>query len=386
MGLCMEKTDILQPDFSTNDFFDKLCTKYKLKPFTIIGVVFLINLIVNFSFAIGFDGFNGFSVSYNGENWYSCGFLSEPGAWIIDFFAQPMIIGFYCWLLHAPTKLFLSLISEKRLNLSEEVIDILYSTPVWARKKWVKYTAFVLSILIQASIIAMEIGIFGGLDKTQVTWNLVHPSVMIARTIIAIPVYYSLIMILVIIILVVLSLSRIFQIPDSVVIDPYDADNAAGLSVIGKFMTNLGVLDFVFAMVIGGFYWQSSVINGKNYWLGVSLVTLILYSIASIALLYIPLFSTHSMMKEKRNARISELKKRMAIEIDKLASISYEDDSKVILQRIEALRNLKDEAQKMPLWPVNLEIKKKYYTLVLSPVVTLLITEVGGHLIEKLLV
>jgi len=91
-------------DLSNTDWLAKAFQRFGIGPIMAGGLMLLLNLVIDFSAAFGF---NAFYPAF-GKN----GLVSEPVLWVSDFLAQPVLAGFYCWIQAAGGLMFRSLFLE----------------------------------------------------------------------------------------------------------------------------------------------------------------------------------------------------------------------------------------------------------------------------------
>ena len=87
-------------------------------------------------------------------------------------------------------------------------------------------------------------------DPNNPTWMSQHIFLMVWRTIIAIPVYIILFIIIGYILLFVRTHNLIIG-NYGVFVEPFNPDNAGGLGEMGRFSANLGYLMLGFGLIVG---------------------------------------------------------------------------------------------------------------------------------------
>jgi hypothetical protein len=340
-------------------------------------VVLVSNIVTQLAAAFYFDAWGPFILPNGVE---SEGLSGEPGAWVVFLIAQPVLIGMMVWVSNAGDELVKQLIDQKALTISPEAIDILQELKGKLMSKRLNLSAWIFGFIVQGLMILIELGIVG---NSNPTWINVHPSIMIYRTLIAIPVYFSVPITVYSIWTILKSLSEIMRLQGVVSIEPFHSDGAGGLAPLGKFVANVGYLLFALGFVIAGLFFQSWLfgeVSNYGYLIGAGLA-LIVYLVCAPLLSLVPLFTTHTLMLMYKQNRIDEI----CAELNQIFSLATKDigDTKDdFVVRIRYLTELKGLAEKIPTWPINTASLRKYYSLTLSPFITLFLGVVTSVIID----
>ena len=342
--------------------------------------VLVSNIVTQLAAAFYFDAWGPFTLPNGVE---SEGLSGEPGAWVVALIAQPILIGMMVWLSGAGDELVKQLIDQKALTISPEAIDILKELKDKLMSRWLNLSAWIFGFIVQGLMLLIELGIVG---NSNPTWINVHPSIVIYRTLVAIPVYFSIPITVYSIWTILRSLSEIMRLQGGVSIEPFHSDGAGGLAPLGRFVANVGYLLFALGFVIAGLLFQSWLVGeASNYgWLIGALLALVVYLVCAPLLSFVPLFTTHTLMLTYKQNRIEEICAELN-QIFSLATKDIGDTKEDYVTRIRYLTELKGLAEEIPTWPINTASLRKYYSLTLSPFISLFIGVVSSMVIDLII-
>jgi hypothetical protein len=342
--------------------------------------VLVLNIVTQLAAAFYFDAWGPFTLPNGVE---SKGLSGEPGAWVICLLAQPILIGMMVWLSDAGDELVKKLIDQKILTISPEARDLLQELKNNLTNKWLNLSAWAFGFIVQGFLILIELGIIGNCNPT---WINVHPSIIIFRTLVAIPVYFSIAINVYSIRIILGSLSNIMKIQDIINIEPFHSDGAGGLAPIGKFVANVGYLLFALGFVIAGLLFQSWLVGEtSNFgWLICAVLALIVYLVCTPLLSFFPLLSIHKVMLTHKENRIQEISTELN-QVYSLATEDIENTREDYTIRIKYLTQLKELSEKIPTWPISTASLRKYYSLTLSPFVSLILGVVSSMIYDLII-
>ena len=341
--------------------------------------VLVLNIVTQLAAAFYFDAWGPFTLPNGVE---SKGLSGEPGALVICFLAQPILIGMMVWLSDAGDKLVKKLIDQKKLTISPEARDLLQELKNKLTNKWLNLSAWAFGFIVQGFMILIQLGIIG---NSNPYWINVHPSIIIFRTLVAVPVYFSIVIIVYSIRVILSSLSNIMKI-QVINIEPFHSDGAGGLAPIGKFVANVGYLLFALGFVIAGLLFQSWLYGEtSNFgWLICAVLALIVYLVCTPLLSFFPLLSIHKVMLTHKENKIQEISTELN-QVYSLATEDIESTREDYTMRIRYLTELKELSEKIPTWPISTASLRKYYALVLSPFVSLLLGVVSSMIFNLII-
>jgi len=339
--------------------------------------VLVSNIVTQLAAAFYFNAWDPFILPSGLE---SPGLSGEPGAWVICLIAQPVLIGMMVWVSYSGDKLVKILIDQKTITISPELEDALQQLNGKLNSKWFNFGAWVFGCVVQTLMLLIALGIVG---SNNPTWLNVHPSIMIYRTLVAIPVYYSVPIIVGSIWMIMSTLSKNLKLQDVLNIEPFHADGVGGLAPIGKFVANIGYLLLALGFVIAGLFFQSWLFGeapNTGYLTG-AVLALVVYLVCTPLLIIVPLFAIHKLMlkfKESRKAGIStELNRLFSLATGDLANTNQDH-----VIRMRYLTELKELSEQIPTWPISNASLRKFYSLTLSPFISLFIGLASSMIID----
>ena len=108
----MQTGEMQLPSTARNDWIIRFFRMMNLKPLGVFFFAMLVNILVDLILVLGFNAWNSTDKLV--------GFGKEPGAWAIDFIAQPLLIATYVWINNVSGTLIRNLIENGRVKLNPE--------------------------------------------------------------------------------------------------------------------------------------------------------------------------------------------------------------------------------------------------------------------------
>lgn len=169
-------------------------------------------------------------------------------------------------------------------------------------------------------------------------------------------------------------------------IKPLSLDKSGNLESLGELSLSFTyiLIPFMFGVVTHYMVWESA----GNITIGF-IFSLVLLFIGTIFLFFFPLGTVHSIMKKSRKNFLHDIDNTYIIACDKLLNDIKLDKTKEIVdvskENCENIKMLYDKGKEMPIWPFDLVIMTKFFSVTIGPIILVLIEFVLQKLIEKLL-
>ena len=343
--------------------FDPLATllidRLHLTPVA-FGIIFLlVNVLV--------DAWIGFRFDVFVTNSTTPGLLQDLPALTIDLVVMPVIGGVYLWTVSSGTMLFRSLYDSQTLVDEKRFI----ATVDQGRALFGNRKVFYLAAGIAAFAALSELGGYLGWFPWRPVGGYIDlaPAIGFYRLPLWLINSYTLWRGALNIGITILTLRKVFQ-SQKVTILPKHPDGCGGLGSIGRYLVTM-------AYAIGVIGLMASTATYANLRTGgladakMLLFGLAVYLVMAPLLFFWPLGTAHRAMV---NAKEKELL-RLAQEIDsnyqqaKQKIHAENADYQPTIARIESLTKLYAIAQELPVWPFNVAALRRFFTIILTPLV-----------------
>jgi hypothetical protein len=151
---------------------------------------------------------------------------------------------------------------------------------------------------------------------------------------------------------------------------PFHPDGAGGMGSIGRFAANLGygIGTIGLSLSLAAIQDPASVVSMSNYSL---VIEIGIYLVLAPILFVIPLWTAHSTMVASRD----HLQKEISLEFNTAfaqmhaARSGSADAIEPLLEKVRQLDEAHTLVNRFPVWPVNVGSFRKFFGLILSPLV-----------------
>jgi hypothetical protein len=374
----MSKTPL--PKLTRDDWILRFFRLLKLHPVGIFITVSIINIILDFCLAKGFNIWE--------SNSRFMGLSREPGAWAIDFIADPLIFATYVWVNAMSGSLLTKLIRKKKIkwnNVTQKAIRR-YSRQI--NSAWFSGIATVLGVIITSLITWFLL-----FDPVSTDWSRANNVIAIVRAVMSLPVYITGMLLLFYLVCFIFNFNKIITLSD-VIVEPFHPDNAGGFGDIGHVLANIGYVILCFGFILVLVFYQSylntnflnpEIVAGRP-WLKGGIVYLVIYLILAPSAFFLPALSTHRVMANHKKELMSAVSKNIdgllkRIYVNRLGSPAK---VKPLIEKLSQLEHIREITLKYPTWPYNQGNLRKYVGLVLTPFFTTFLSIMANKLYTSL--
>lgn len=363
------ETDDLLVHLHNHEWLSTFLIRTRLRPVWTAILVAVVNTVVNFSIA-AFT--NTFFTNASG-----LGFFSDYMAWSYYLIFWPVVYGSYCWFQSAGQKLFGKLLNGGSLERSKELQETLQKLRNRLQNKWLPRGAWVFSLVSTAlSTIAF-------LFSNQ-SWGSSSLGITVTHSIMDIVNFYVVSIVAFNGTVILISINEIFR-HQKIIVQPFHPDKAGGMGEVGRFTANAGYIIAPLGITIMFLLLQLPSLP-MNLYKALIILMSASYIFTAPICFFIPLLSVHSAMVSNRD----ELIKKVSDEFNEVfAKLSSKRDRKTeqaedLLKKIRQLDEERELISKFPVWPYNSASFRKFFGLVLSPIVPVL-TSLILDLVSKLI-
>jgi hypothetical protein len=369
------------PTIARNDWIIRFFRIMKLKPLGVFFFVMLFNLLVDLILVIGFNAWNSTN--------QLLGFGKEPGAWAIDFIAQPLLVATYVWINNVSGTLIVNLIEKGRVKLNPESSQQIQSFSRQINSRWFSFICILLGGIIQ-----LLISYFLIIDPANPDWVKFNNTIIFVRAGIGFFVFITGMLLLFLLVIFLYRFNRIISLSE-IIIEPFHPDNAGGMGEIGHTLANFGyvILCFGFALIL--LFYQSqlntnyfSLQAGGQAWMRGGVVYLLVYMLLAPSAFFLPALTTHQAMQKHKQNMLIDISKNIDTTLKNVHSIKLETPSKVkpSIEKLKQLEYLREITMKYPTWPYNQGNLRKYLGLVFTPLISIALSILSNGIYDILVI
>lgn len=316
------------------------------------------------------------------------GLAVQPADLVYEFLVHPVILGYFCWLQGAGNGLFEKLVSGKIIESETHLQGVIAECRKRLQSRWVPRVGLVLS-LIAACWFVLAFAPLPGLQLYSETpyqsWITAHPAIVWSQVPGFILVFYALLMTIYDLVIITIALNDALR-NQKAKVEPFHPDKAGGLGFIGRFSANLGYFIGALGLLqsVRAIQTQTDLSAPHNY---VFVLGLALYLLLAPTIFFLPMWTTHAAMIGYRDRLLADISTKFNSTLLQLRALRQEGGEQIeaLLQEIQQL----DEARAMviaqtPVWPFNVGNLKKFFGLVLSPIVPFITSYIQDYVVGLL--
>jgi hypothetical protein len=337
----------------------KVLKRIRLTPLGVAILVAALNLLINLPLAMHFGAWLPSAKSK--------GLAAEPSSWLYDFLIQPVILGYFCWLQTAIEQLFRELAHKRVLESEVHLQKVLTKFQKRLQSRWLSRIAAMLSLVFMAWFALAFTK--SSIPSPSQSWVTVHPAIVWARIPVIVVAFYALIIDIYDLIIIIVALNDLLR-NQKIRVEPFNPDKAGGLGSIGRFSANIsygiGALGLVLSVNV--IQAPANLINLSDYTL---VLMLSLYLLLAPIIFFLPLWTAHTAMVAYREHLLTEVSVEFDAVFTQLRALHLEDtcQNEPLLRKIRQLNELHMLINQFPVWPFNTESFRKFFSIVLSPLV-----------------
>ncbi|MBI5303066.1 MAG: hypothetical protein HY868_13105 [Chloroflexi bacterium] len=361
------------PKLSNGDWLTRFLDQIRLGPIGVVLSLSIINVVINISIAL------------NQDAWFpsmkSQGLGSEPGAWFNDFLVIPVVIGYFRWIQTAGDSLFGELVTVQVFSNPNFTKSILNNCKTRFQGVWTVITSVSIAVIFCVWFV-LTFTVFA--KNTFSSWVTVSPTIVWIRVPFLFVAAYAITMFVIDLAMIILVLNALFR-NQEIVVQPFSPDDAGGLGSVGQFVAKLGYLIGMLGLGLSAnFVTQNAfrLIGISDY---VAVIALILYLVLSPIFFFLPLWSAHVAMVKYRNNLLTNISKEYVQVFNQLISLRAENPDRLEphLRKIKQLEETQKTINKFPIWPFNADAPRRFFALVISPLIPAVIS-VAIDLIKRM--
>lgn len=342
------------------DPFAKLLLRFKVTPFKLGALVFLLNLIV--------DGFLGvkYNVFYSVTR--SPGILQDISAISFDFLIQPLVCGAYLWTSIA----FEQVLPILMMQNSKKEIDRKHAILKNVLERYKKYRFSLLAILFGVLFSYAQVaGYMGWVPWETISGYLyIYPPMSFARAPFWFLTFYCIAYGIFNIALTSSVIQELTKEINMIHVDMLHPDKCGGVGEIGSYAAKLG---YVIAPL--GLY--ASILSVIEIQKGTFSTTypihvfIFLYVLIAPAVFVSPVWYIHKAMIMKKNLLLHSLSNQYGIEYERII-IKLKQSQNYPLKKIEYIHQIyKKTEENFPTWPFNLGNIREFAAAVIGSLLPL---------------
>lgn len=304
-------------------------------------------------------------------------FQQDPLTWFWILIFTPAMTAYYLWGSNVMMDLVQNLQKSGIVDIYES--DISNALELY-QKRWRKFLALTIAIIMGVLYYtSREVLHSPGSEVFVPNWSSGGTITMLGGAIAVFVGTYMVNMLILALVTNVRALNQILK-RKKFNINPFHPDKAGGLNFLGNYSLKVAYLAAIFAIIIVIFIYRYNEAEYYSQW--VIFLGIPLYTVVSMGCFLLPLYSSHNGMKKAKGKLLNNISRQLQ-EAYLEAQNKLNENSETLsddVDKIQQIRTLYDLTDRFPVWPFDVETKRKYLLAVLTPMVTVLCQIFVGYL------